>query len=120
MVRILVVEDEALVSIMVCDMLEELDHTVIGPAATIRQALELVDTEEFDMALLDVGLPDGPVFPLARKLRERKIPYAFATGYHHVDDSEFSQDPILQKPYSFSNLEDVVTALLTDRILQAA
>lgn len=119
MANVLVVEDDEYVSVMVVNMLEDLGHTVIGPAATVKDALEKIASEDFDLALLDLGLGNENSFPVARKLREQKIPYAFATGCVEITEFEFIYDPILLKPYSFSNLEETI-ALLKSRVVHYA
>ncbi len=79
--RLLVVEDEAMVAMLVEDMLAELGHSVVGPAMRLDQALPLAREAEFDFAILDVNLGGQLSFPVAEVLRARGIPFIFATGY---------------------------------------
>jgi len=79
--RILVVEDEALIAAMVEDMLMELGATVVGPASSIAQALVLVNSDDFDAAVLDVNIRSEQVDPIADILMARNVPIVFATGY---------------------------------------
>jgi CheY-like chemotaxis protein len=120
MANVLIVEDEIAVVMVLIDMIEDLGHTVIGPVASVDDGLHMLDTEHVDIALLDVCLPLGNSFPVARELRKRKIPYAFTSGYPQLDEYEFHQDPILRKPYRFPDLENILSQLLSARTLQPA
>src|ERR1700760_3018451 len=84
--RVLVLEDETLVSMMVEDMLADLSCEVIGPFARLDQAIEAVSELDGapDVALLDVNLGRQQSFPLAEILRDKGVPFVFTTGY---DDS---------------------------------
>ncbi|RWX79343.1 response regulator [Neorhizobium lilium] len=79
--RILVVEDEYFLADEVRRRLTELGATVIGPAANVGDAIELLDTNDIDAAILDVHLGDEFVFPVAERLEEMNVPFVFATGY---------------------------------------
>ena len=104
--RVLVVEDEALISIMLVDMLEQLGCAVIGPAATLDEAWPLVDARSFDVALIDVHLAGVPVFPLGERLLDDGIPIIIATG-SGADrlPPRFQDSTLLPKPYSLYALE---------------
>jgi CheY-like chemotaxis protein len=107
--RVLVAEDEALVAMLVEDMLGDIGCTVIGPAANLDEALELARDSEIDVALLDVNLAGRPVFPVADLLRGRGIPYIFASGYGEsgVNDDHRGA-PVLQKPFRESDLARIL------------
>src|SRR5512140_3995081 len=79
--RVLVVEDEMMVSMLIEDMLSDMGCTVVGPASRLDEAIALAKASEIDCAVLDVNLGGQPIFPLADLLRERGCPFAFATGY---------------------------------------
>ena len=79
--RVLVVEDEMLVALLVEDVLREAGCVVIGPFARIPAALAAAKTELVDVALLDVNVAEEKVFPVAYVLEERGIPFLFVTGY---------------------------------------
>src|SRR4051812_36415564 len=81
--RVLVVEDETLIAMMIEDLLADMGCIVVGAAATIAQALALLADPAFqiDGALLDVNLGGEKVFPVADALAQRAIPFVFATGY---------------------------------------
>lgn len=80
--RVLVVEDEYLLADEVCRELTVAGAQVIGPAATVASALELLRTSARpDAAIIDVNLGGEPVFPVADVLRARNVPFVFSTGY---------------------------------------
>ncbi len=79
--RILIVEDEAVVSLMAQMVVESLGHEVIGPAADIDTALRYAEDSEIDAAILDVNICGDRVYPVADLLIARNIPFVFATGY---------------------------------------
>ncbi|NEX92790.1 response regulator [Caulobacter sp. 17J65-9] len=103
--RVLVVEDEMLVAMMVADMLEDLGHEPVGPAMRLEQALEMARTAPIDAAVLDVNLGEGKSFPVADVLRERHVPFIFATGYGVQGLSEGYRDvETLNKPFQAADL----------------
>jgi CheY-like chemotaxis protein len=108
--RVLVVEDEMLVALMISDMLTDLGHEPVGPAMRLEQALELARREQIDAAVLDVNLGEGNnSFPVADVLRNRRVPFFFATGYGLQGLSEAYRDVgILDKPFG---PEDLASAL---------
>jgi len=111
--RILVVEDEMIVAMLIEDILMDGGATVVGPAARVNKALDLLGTESVDAALLDVNLAGENTMPVAEELRRRGIPFAFATGYGvaGVPDG-FAGQPLLQKPFQERDLQEVLTRVL--------
>jgi CheY-like chemotaxis protein len=108
--RVLVVEDEALVALLLEDMLAELGHEVIGPVAQLAKALEIARHEELDIAILDVSLNGGNTYSVAEALGARGIPFVFATGYGRAALVEpYTDAPLLQKPFRQSDLQDIFT-----------
>jgi DNA-binding response OmpR family regulator len=79
--RVLVVEDEMLVALMVEDMLADAGCIVIGPFARVSDALAAIKGEALDFALLDVNVAGEKVFSVARALEKRGVPFLFVTGY---------------------------------------
>src|SRR3954464_66381 len=77
--RVLVVEDEMMVSMLIEDMLADLGCSVVGPASRLDEAMQLAKEAALDCAVLDVNLGAQPIFPLADVLREKGVPFAFAT-----------------------------------------
>ena len=112
--RILVVEDEMMIAMLVEDMLAELGCSVVGPAHALDVALNLARTEQgIDAALLDVNLGGQPVFAVADALREKGVPAIFSTGYG--DDGLRDVDrgsQVLQKPFRAGDLAKALSAAL--------
>ena len=107
---ILVVEDEYLLAEDLCVALVEQDVQVIGPAATLSQALHLLrTTERLDGAVLDVNLRGEPVFALADALVDRAIPFMFTTGYDvSIIPARFSAMARYEKPIRVSQLVETI------------
>ena len=97
--RVLLVEDEALVGMMIQDTLADCGFQIIGPVCTMAEALDAARSGDFDTAILDINLGDELVYPVADILVRRRVPFIFVTGYE-VDgvDRRFSDVPVLQKP----------------------
>jgi PAS domain S-box-containing protein len=97
--RVLLVEDEALVAMMIQECLTEYGHSVVGPIGRAAEALAAAKQGEFDAAILDINLSDGMAYPVAEILSQRGVPFAFVTGYEaDTVDERFSKVPVLQKP----------------------
>jgi len=110
--RILVVEDEPLVAMLLEDMLLELGYAVVRPASTLQEGLALAQREAIDAAILDVNLNGVRSFPIAEILQARSVPYFFATGYGSSEDVVRRGVEIVKKPFR----DDVVQVAL-DRLL---
>ncbi|WP_210529435.1 response regulator [Rubellimicrobium arenae] len=111
--RILVVEDEMIVAMLIEDILTDLGATVVGPAARVNRAIELLSAEPVDAALLDVNLAGEVTTPVAEELRRRGIPFAFATGYGAAGvPPGFADQPLLQKPFQERDLGQVMAQVL--------
>ncbi len=109
--HILIVEDEYFLADETRQRLEQLGATVVGPAANVQSALELLTTSEIDGAILDVHLGDEFVFPVAEKLDEANIPFVFATGYDaSVIPAKFSGFTLCEKP---TELGKIASALFS-------
>jgi PAS domain S-box-containing protein len=107
--RVLLVEDEALVALMMETLLTELGVEVVGPFGTLAEGLVAADGEPFDAAILDVNLDGGTVYPLAHLLAERGVPFAFVTGYEpSTIDSKFRSVQVLQKPVERQQLAELL------------
>jgi DNA-binding response OmpR family regulator len=79
-VRVLVVEDEAIVAIDIADQLTDAGFLVIGPAPSVAKALKLIEDVGCDVAVLDVNLRDETAEPVARELRSRRTPFVFLSA----------------------------------------
>ncbi len=107
--RILVVEDEMMVLMMIEEMLLDLGHEVAGTAQSLSSALILAETDGFDMAILDINLAGERSFPVARRLSERGVPFLFATGYGPLGlEAPFQGAPTLKKPFLLGDLAKAV------------
>ncbi|HET7634418.1 MAG TPA: response regulator [Burkholderiales bacterium] len=98
--RVLLVEDESVVAMLLEDILGELGCKVVGPVARVDKAIEMAQHETLDAAILDVNLNGHDVYPVADALAARSIPFIFATGYGR--DSlrpPYDDRPLLQKPF---------------------
>ncbi|WP_435171668.1 PAS domain S-box protein [Falsirhodobacter sp. 1013] len=115
--RILIIEDEPIVAMDVADQVRGLEAGVIGPAATLEQALHLAEQATFDAALVDANLNGLRTDDLAQILTRRGIPFAFATGYgREALPVGFEATPVLAKPFSRDDLGAVLRSLLRSRV----
>jgi CheY-like chemotaxis protein len=114
--RVLLVEDEMIVAWLLQDMLAELGCVVVGPAATVGQALAMIDAQAVDVALLDVNLNGEMSYPVADALVARGVPFVFSTGYDKDRLLEsYRTVPVLQKPYHHSELSDALARLVISK-----
>jgi CheY-like chemotaxis protein len=110
--RVLVVEDESLIAMLVEDGLETLGYEVVGPVGTVDAALRIVEQTPFDLALLDINLGGKQSFPIAEALEARGIPYVFLTGYDRSSlPLAFQHRFGLQKPFRMSALQQALENL---------
>lgn len=117
-VRILLVEDETLVAMLLEDMIADLGGTVVASASRVGRALEVVEDRgtDLDLAVLDVNLGGEEAFPVADALARRGVPFAFSTGYGNSGlPDAWRNRPTLQKPFT----QDQVTAVLNLALQQS-
>ncbi len=113
MPRILVVDDEPLISMLVEGWLAELGCDVVGPARSVEEGLDLADDGQLDGAILDVNLAGENSYSVANALQEKGVPFAFATGDGSLDANSGFDDPILlAKPFNFDGVKAVLDKLL--------
>ena len=111
--RILIVEDEWLIADDLSEQLEQAGLEVVGPAHSVQPALDLIENQVIDAALLDISLHSETSFPVARLLAARHIPFAFLTGYAQQELPPERRDHIvLNKPVERSALLSTVGKLL--------
>lgn len=106
--RVLVVEDELLIAMMLEEMLEDFGCSVIGPCADLASALSSCEMGNFDVALVDMNLGGVAATPVLEALERAGIPYALSTG---ADASAGDGAPRLQKPFNNSDLQGVLKDL---------
>src|SRR6478752_2162100 len=98
--RVLVVEDEMTVAMLIEDMVAELAYEVAAVVPRLEDAMRLLDSDTFDLAMLDVHLNGKTVFPFAAELQQRGVPFLFATAYGARGiPEEFRTHLVLQKPF---------------------
>jgi CheY-like chemotaxis protein len=115
--RVLVVEDEAIVSMMIEDYLKDFGCNVVGTAARINEAIEMARTLDLDVVVLDVNLAGTLSYPVADILRSRGIPFLFSTGYGSAGLPEHLKDAIvLSKPYAPEALAIALLSVLSARL----
>ena len=111
--RVVVVEDELLVALMLEDFLNDFGCDVVGPCGTVEKALHVVRTEALDLAVLDVNLAGERVYPVAEALAERQIPFLFLSGYGEEAIPPGHADwKVCAKPFRGAELAGMLSAVL--------
>jgi CheY-like chemotaxis protein len=105
--RVLLVEDDVLIRMMIADMVEELGHRVVGEAGDITQATAMARSAQFDIAILDINLKGKESYPVADIIRSRGIPFVFASGYADVP-ADYRAAPSLKKPFQIEHLAKAI------------
>jgi len=111
--RVLIVEDEPLIAMMLEDFLDALDREVAGSADSVASALARLGEGGVDAAILDVNLQGGETsWPVADALAERGIPFVLATGGSNDTIAEAHRDrPVLAKPFTIEGVEQALDSL---------
>jgi DNA-binding response OmpR family regulator len=103
--RILVVEDEPIIAIMLDDMLQEIGYRVVASVTRVAAAVDVIGRENIDIALLDVNLGIEKIDPVADLLAERSCPFIFTTGYGKTGvPAAHADHGIVQKPFHIDAL----------------
>lgn len=111
--RVLVVEDEVIIGMLIEDMLAELGYEVTAISTHLEEALQLARTSDIDFAVLDVNLNGQRSFPVADALRRRGIPFIFATGYGaKILQPPYRGTTTLQKPFELDELKRALSTAL--------
>ena len=111
--RVLLVEDEPLVSMMLADMLSAFGHKVDGPYSRFNDAILAAKSNNLQAGILDVNLGGEKTYAVANILTDRKIPFAFVTGYGPDSIvSAFAHAPVLQKPIEAAKLHALLQQIV--------
>jgi CheY-like chemotaxis protein len=110
--RVLVVEDEVMIRMLLEDMLDDLGYQVAGAAGGFDEAMALARDGDIDVAILDVNLSGNPVYPVADILTRRGVPFIFSTGYGEdgLPDA-YKNCQLLQKPFQLENLQQALAGV---------
>lgn len=114
--RVLVVEDESLIAMLLEDMILQLGGTLAASATRVQRALEIVNDAAIgiDLAVVDVNLGGEEAFPVATALVERGVPFAFSTGYGNSGlPAAWRNRPTLQKPFSEDEVRRVLAGVVS-------
>jgi CheY-like chemotaxis protein len=118
--RVLIVEDEMMIAIMLEDMLDDLGCIVAGVACKPDEALAMIADGPLDAAILDVNLNGAHSFDIAAELTERSVPFMFSTGYGAINlDERYRSRPVLQKPFRQEELQSALEAVLAKQLRPA-
>jgi DNA-binding response OmpR family regulator len=110
--RILVVEDEMLIGMLLEDMLTDMGHEVAAVVPRLKDAMAAVERESFDLAVLDVHLHGESAFPVADALIAKGVPFIFATGYGERGlPDNYRGRPVLQKPFARDDLDRLLKTI---------
>ncbi|MEA3008983.1 MAG: hypothetical protein QOJ91_675 [Sphingomonadales bacterium] len=112
-VRVLLVEDEAIIAMTAEDMLDELGCTTVATSSNLADAMAATEASDFDIALLDINLNGLDSLPVADRLREAGLPFVFTTGYGAAGRSHaHAEAPLIAKPYQLHDLEKAIREAL--------
>lgn len=107
----MIVEDEPLIAMLIEDLLPELGFHVQHTVASVEAALQAIEQQDIDLALLDVNLAGIASFPIAEALSARQLPFLFTTGYGQLGIPEkFADYPVLPKPFRMAELQAALQA----------
>jgi CheY-like chemotaxis protein len=113
---IFLVEDEALIRMMIVDMLEELGHRVVAEAGSIQSAEPRAQSSEFDLGIFDINIGGFAITPIAEIVAARGLPFIFVSGYGPEGrPKSFNDKPVLRKPFSISEFATLIKAAVGDK-----
>lgn len=107
-IRVLVVEDEPLVAIMLEEALRDFGYAVVGPVENLKSAIQLAATERIDTAIVDINIDGQVATTVADRLMERGIPFLFVSGYARELGLRYRGIPLLSKPFTFTDLHHAI------------
>jgi CheY-like chemotaxis protein len=110
--KVLILEDEPFIAIMLEEELAAMGIHVIGPVNNLKSAIHLAETPDLDGALLDLNINGAYATDVADKLRLRGIPFVFVTGYEPPAGLRYREVPVLHKPFTQIELRTALLSLL--------
>ena len=113
MASVLIVEDDARLTLMLTDVIKAGGHAILAAAATVARAIEVLNAGRPDVAVLDLRLKGGELsYPVARELKRLGVPFVFMTGFEQqVIDPDLAPSIVLRKPVRASDLLTVLRSL---------
>ena len=116
--RVLVVEDEMLIAMLIKQMLQELQCEVIGPVSSVEEAIAAVRAHPLDGALLDMNLRGESSSPAAHECIDRAVPFLLVTGYdaNNSEPPAFQTASRIKKPFNIEDLTDGMLEVFVDRL----
>lgn len=113
---IFLVEDEALIRMMIVEMLEELGHRVVAEAGSFEAAELLARTSIFDLAVLDINVAGSNIGPIAEIVAARSLPFVFVSGYGPLGrPAGFADKPVLHKPFLIEHFAELIDSAMDDK-----
>jgi CheY-like chemotaxis protein len=113
---VFLVEDEALIRMMIVEMLEELGHRVVAEAGSIQTAEPLARTSIFDLAVFDINVAGCNIRPIAEIVAARGLPFIFVSGYLPAGrPALFANKPVLHKPFLIEHFADMINLAIGDK-----
>ena len=111
---VFLVEDEALIRMMIAEMVAELGHRVVAEAGSIKDAAPLAQRAQFDVTILDINVAGQSILTIAEILKRRNLPFIFASGYATAGlPDTLGQRPALRKPFMVGELGRAIDALFS-------
>ena len=115
-VSVFLVEDEALIRMMIVEMLEELGHRVVAEAGSVQSAEPLARTSAFDLGVFDINVGGFAITPIAEIVAARGLPFIFVSGYGPEGRPKlFNDKPVLRKPFLISEFETLINAAMGEK-----
>ena len=107
--RFMIVDDEMIIALDLESMLEDLGHTVVETVNRVDRGMEVAKSGIIDMAILDINVRGQLSFPIAEILRNRSVPFIFASGYGELGLIDgFRDELVLTKPYNSETLRRIL------------
>lgn len=112
--RLLIIDDEYLVASHLEMVLEDMGFAIVGPVATIQDAMAAMDSEKLDAVMLDANLDGVSSAPIAAELVRRAVPFVVVTGYGHLElaSAELNAAPRVHKPFTAASLAVALTGAI--------